>query len=137
MRIRSYRDLDVWRKAVDLTVECYRLTRSLPRDERFGLSAQIRRAAISVAANIAEGHGRTHRGDYLRHLSIAHGSLTELETHLLIATRLQYVDCSATACASQLSSDVSRMLARLKAALRRQQPSLRPGPRAPGPGPRA
>jgi len=89
--IRSYRDLIVWQKAMDLVGECYRLTHSLPKHEIYGLASQIQRASISVPANIAEGHGREHMGDYLRNLSIANGSLMELETHLLIAIRLSYL----------------------------------------------
>src|SRR6185295_6250678 len=89
--IKSYRDLKVWQKAVDLAVECYRLTSRFPRSEMYGLTTQIQRSAVSVPANIAEGHGREHLGDYLHHLSTANGSLMELETHLLIAVRLTYL----------------------------------------------
>ncbi len=85
MTVRSYRDLKVWEKAMDLVVESYRLTQLFPRGETYGLTAQIQRAAVSIPANIAEGHGRDHLGNYLRHLSVANGSLMELETHLLIA----------------------------------------------------
>ena len=73
--VRSYRDLKVWEKSMDLVVESYRVSRLLPKAEMFGLISQIQRAAVSVPANIAEGHGREHMGDYLRHLSIASGSL--------------------------------------------------------------
>jgi four helix bundle protein len=83
--ITSYRDLQVWQKAMDLVVQSYRFTKILPKSETCGLSSQIQRAAASVPANIAEGHGREHLGDYLRHLPIANGSLLELETHILAA----------------------------------------------------
>jgi len=73
MALKSYRDLEVWQKGVDLVVLLYQLTKLFPDDERYGLISQIRRAAVSIPANIAEGYGRTHRGDYLRHLSIAKG----------------------------------------------------------------
>jgi four helix bundle protein len=92
LRIKSYRDLIVWQKAVELTVECYRVSSLLPDTEKFGLITQARRAAVSVAANIAEGHGREHRGDYLHHLSAANGSLMELETHFVIMDRLSLVN---------------------------------------------
>jgi four helix bundle protein len=90
MQIKSYRDLVVWQKAMDLVVECYRYVETLPRSETYGLISQVQRAAVSVPANIAEGHGRDHLGDYLRHLSVANGSLMELETHLLLIGRLGY-----------------------------------------------
>ena len=82
--IKSYRDLEVWKKAMDLVVESYRITTMLPKSETYGLASQIQRAAASVPANIAEGHGREHLGDYLHRLSIANGSLLELETHILV-----------------------------------------------------
>ena len=95
--VHSYRDLQVWQKATDLVVECYRLSKLLPTTERYGLAGQIQRAAISIPANIAEGHGREHLGDYLHHLSVANGSLMELETHLLITNRLGYLQESELA----------------------------------------
>jgi four helix bundle protein len=85
--IKSYRDLVVWQRAMDLVVESYQLTRDYPVSERYGLGSQTNRAAVSVAANIAEGHGRSSTGDYLRHLAIARGSLMELQTHFVIAER--------------------------------------------------
>ena len=92
MSIQSYRDLLVWQKAIELVLECYRLSRQLLKWESFGLAAQLQRTAVSIPANIAEGNGRDHLGDYLRDLSIANGSLMELETHLLLASRLGYFD---------------------------------------------
>ena len=86
-----YSQLIVWQKAIDLVEEVYKVTRNFPAEEKFGLISQMRRAAVSVPSNIAEGYGRTHRGDYLRHLSIARGSLMELETQLTIALRLRFV----------------------------------------------
>ncbi|MFN0112198.1 MAG: four helix bundle protein [Blastocatellia bacterium] len=90
MKIESYRDLFVWQKAMDLVVECYKFVSELPKNETYGLISQVQRAAVSIPANIAEGQGRDHLGDYLRHLSIANGSLKELETHLLLVGRLGY-----------------------------------------------
>jgi four helix bundle protein len=89
--IKSYRDLDAWKKAMDLVVECYQNTKKFPKSEIFGLSSQLERAAVSVAANIAEGRSRGHTKEFLQHLSIAYGSLAELETHLQIAERLHYI----------------------------------------------
>jgi four helix bundle protein len=111
--IKSYQELKVWQKAMDLVVESYRLAELLPKTEVFGLAAQIRRAAASIPANIAEGHGREHLGDYLHHLSVANGSLMELETHLLIADRLSYVKANTTRTVLELAAEVGRMLAGL------------------------
>ena len=92
MTIQTYRDLTVWQKSMDLVAEIYRLTKLFPQEELFGLTSQIRRAAVSVPANIAEGYGRIHRKEYLHHLSIARGSLMEVETHLQIAVRLTFLE---------------------------------------------
>lgn len=86
--IRSYRDLKVWQRAMDLAELCYHVTRRFPRDEMYGMTSQIRRAAASIPANIAEGHGRNSRGEYVQFLRVAQGSLKELETHLLLAQRV-------------------------------------------------
>lgn len=110
--IKSYKDLKVWQKAMDLVVESYRLTKLLPKSETFGLAAQTQRAAVSIPANIAEGHGREHLGDYLRHLSIAKGSLMELETHLLIMTRL-YIPEDEVKRAFDMVRELDRMLSGL------------------------
>ena len=91
MTIQTYRDLIVWQKSMDLVIEIYRLVKLFPQEEMYGLTSQIRRAAVSVPANLAEGHGRIHRKEYLHHISIARGSLMEVETHLQIALRLEYI----------------------------------------------
>ncbi len=116
--LTSYRELDVWKKAVDLVEAIYELSRQLPDDEKFGLVSQIRRAAVSVPSNIAEGYGRQHRGDYLRHLSVANGSLKEMETQLLIAGRLGFINRDQARPAWELSQEVGRMLSALSASLR-------------------
>jgi four helix bundle protein len=116
--VKSYRDLKVWEKAMDLVVESYRLSNLLPKSEMFGLASQIRRAAVSIPANIAEGHGRDHLGDYLRHLSIANGSLMELETHFVVMTRLSYAKIEDVHNALDLTGDVGRMLAGLTSKLK-------------------
>ena len=87
--IRTYRDLLVWQKAVDVAVAVLRFSSRLRTPPVYALADQLRRAALSVPANIAEGHGRRSRGDYIRFLSIANGSLRELETHLLIAGKFE------------------------------------------------
>ena len=87
--IRSYRDLRVWQKAMDIAVACYEVARRFPKEELYGMTSQMRRASVSVAANIAEGHGRNSRGDYIQFLRIAQGSLKELETHLLLSQKLK------------------------------------------------
>jgi len=79
--IRNYRDLFVWGRSMDLAEACYKISRQFPPSEIYGLTSQIRRAAVSIPANIAGGHGRRNLGDYVHHLSIANGSLKELETH--------------------------------------------------------
>lgn len=84
-RVRSYRDLRVWQKGIELAKRCYLDTREFPKEEMFGLTSQIRRASSSVPANIAEGYGRESRRDYIKFLRIAQGSLKELETHWILA----------------------------------------------------
>jgi four helix bundle protein len=87
--INSYRDLRIWQDAMSLAEACYALTKGFPREEMFGLTSQIRRAAVSVAANIAEGHGRENTRSFIQYLRISQGSLKELETHLLLSTRVK------------------------------------------------
>jgi four helix bundle protein len=87
----SYRDLEVWQLSRQLVKDTYLITKQLPKEERYGLTAQIRSAVISVPANIAEGYGRSHRGDYLHHLSIARGSLYEVENYFILLSDLELV----------------------------------------------
>jgi four helix bundle protein len=115
--VKSYKDLKVWQKAMDLVIECYRLTKLLPKSETYGLASQAQRAAVSIPANISEGHGREHLGDYLRHLSIARGSLMELETHLLIMTRL-YIPIDEVKGTFEMVRELDRMLSGLAKSLR-------------------
>jgi len=91
MSIKSYEDLQVWQLAMDLVVERYRVTEGFPLDERFGITSQLRRAAVSIPANIAEGHARSHRREYLNFRSIAQGSAAELSTHIRIAQRIEFL----------------------------------------------
>lgn len=108
--IQTYRDLDVWQKSMDLVVAIYRLTKGFPRDEQWGLTSQIRRAAVSIPANIAEGYGRSHRAEYIRFLTIARGSLLEVETHLQIAVRLEYISRQDARTTWAILQDVDRLL---------------------------
>ena len=127
----SYRDLRVWRAAMDLVVASYGLTARLPNRERYGLSSQIERASVSVAANIAEGHGRKHTGAFINHLSIANGSLTELETEVALCLRLGYINEDTAQSVTRGASDVGRMLAGLISKLRLRARAPVPGPRTP------
>src|SRR5438552_5440762 len=121
-KVTSYRDLTVWERAMDLANLAYDITKSFPKDERFGLTSQLQRAAVSIPSNIAEGQGREHLGEYLHHLSIANGSLMELETQFLIASRRHYIDQAALEHGLNLSGDVGRLLAGLVRALKAPRP---------------
>jgi four helix bundle protein len=90
--VKDYTDLRVWNLAIDLAEMIYRITDSFPQHERFGLVSQLRRAAVSVPSNIAEGYSRNRTGDYLRFIAIARGSLSEVKTQLIVAARLGYLD---------------------------------------------
>jgi four helix bundle protein len=94
--IQSYRDLRAWQEAMNLAEMCYRLTKAFPKEEMYGMTSQIRRAGASVPANIAEGYGRESRGDYIRFLQIAQGSLKETETHLILSTRVELTTKEST-----------------------------------------
>jgi four helix bundle protein len=119
VNIKSYRDLDVWQKAMGLVVECYQIAEQFPEIETYGLISQLQRAAVSIPANIAEGHGRSHTKEFLNHLSIAYGSLMEVETHLQIAARLNYLDNSSLQGLLNKSAEIGRMLNGLMQSLNR------------------
>ena len=87
---KSYRELKIWQRAIELSVAVYRLTGQFPADERFGLTSQLRRAAVSVASNIAEGYGRASRGEFRQFVGMARGSVLELQTQLVIAKELGF-----------------------------------------------
>ena len=113
----GFEKLDVWRKAVDLADQVYKDTRGFPADERFGLTSQVRRAAVSVAANIAEGSGRSSRKDFVRFIEIAYGSLMEIVSHLTIARRQRFLnDRNYTDIYKQIE-EVVRMLSGLRSSL--------------------
>lgn len=130
--IRSYRDLKVWRKGMVLTEVVYRLCRKLPPEERYGLAQQLKRASVSISANIAEGYGRRSLGEYLRFISIANGSLKEVETLLLLARNLGLLQASDTSKALSATDELGRMLTvlvrRLTTRQMNQRLSQRPTP---------
>lgn len=96
MSIENYRDLDVWKLGIRLSLDVYKLTSEFPKQEQYGLVSQLRRCAVSVPSNVAEGHARFSTRDFLRHISIALGSLAELETQLIISQELSYSSEPAT-----------------------------------------
>lgn len=125
MPIHDYRDLIVWQKSVDLTEHIYAIVQRFPTEERYGLSSQMRRAATSVASNIAEGNAFLSRTQYIRYLGLARGSLFELATQIEIATRLTYLNSSdARSIRSEIDS-ISRLLQRLNQRLRESRTPAR------------
>ena len=108
--IASYRDLRVWKLAIELTVSCYQSTRHFPQSEVYGLTSQIRRSATSIAANIAEGYGRDSKGSYLQFLRISQGSLKELETHIIVSKRLDFLDVAEERDLLERAADIGKML---------------------------
>jgi four helix bundle protein len=125
MPIRSFEDLTVWQRAVDLAVEVYNLTSAFPDRERFGLTTQLRRAAISVASNIAEGNGRNTTRDYLNFLSHSRGSLFETRSLLIVSSKLHFVDAAKVVTVRELDDEVGRLLSGLRRSLQRR---LTPNP---------
>src|SRR5215216_1643273 len=117
MVVHRYQDMIVWQRAVDLAIESYDRTDSFPIQERFCLTPQIRRAAISIPSNIAEGQGRDHRREFLYHLSVGRGSVQEMKTLFVIAERRNYASSDELKRTRELCEHVSRMLAGLKRAL--------------------
>lgn len=115
----SYRDLKTWQNAMSLAEACYLHTKTFPRDELFGLTAQVRRAAASVPANIAEGYGRDSLASYIHFLKIAQGSLKELETHIILATRIKLLPPEQSTSLISQSDEVGRMLRGLIKSLQR------------------
>ena len=116
--MKSYEELDVWQKGVSLAIEVYKVTELFPRSEQFGLTGQIRRAATSIPANIAEGWGRGSTKEYIQFLLVARGSLLELETHLVISQKLNYVKEEQFEDLKMQTRRIGRMLNGLIQALR-------------------
>jgi four helix bundle protein len=115
----SFKDLVVWQRAVQLTVAVYKLTALFPASEQFGLTNQLRRASVSVASNIAEGYGRSTRGEYVLFLGHARGSNCEIETQLMISEALGFGSEESRKFATSLSGEVSRMLVAMMGKLRK------------------
>ncbi|HVT90849.1 MAG TPA: four helix bundle protein [Tepidisphaeraceae bacterium] len=117
MGARNYRDLLVWQKAMDLCEAIYRWTRGFPKEELYGLTQQLRRAGISIPSNIAEGQGRGSDKEWNRYLNIAYGSLREVETQILIAARLGYLDAANTEALLNVAGEVGRLINGLRRSL--------------------
>jgi four helix bundle protein len=114
----SYKDLIVWQRAIELCLHIYRLTSNFPASERFGLTVQMRRAAVSIASNIAEGYGRETTGEYRQFPGHARGSNCELQTQLILCKALEFGSEKELRCAEEISAEVSRMLVAIMAKLR-------------------
>ena len=120
MTVQHYRQLEVWQFSMELAERCYLATKNFPKEELFGLVSQIRRAAVSIPANIAEGQGREHTREFLNFLSIARGSLMEVETHLLLSHRVGLLEQVELEPLLALTDRISRMLSGLRKALEKR-----------------
>lgn len=94
--MKSHKDLEVWKRSVELVVTVYELTKSFPKEELYGLTNQIRRSAVSIPSNIAEGAARNHKKEFIQFLYIALGSISELETHIIICEKISYLDSNTS-----------------------------------------
>ena len=121
MKSSDFRELKVWQKSMDLTIEVYSLVKSLPREELYGLSDQMRRAAVSVPSNIAEGEGRNSEKDFVRFLAQARGSLWELSAQLDICERLNYPDKQKTEVAHGMIIEIGKMINALSSSILSRQ----------------
>lgn len=121
MSIKSYKDLIVWQKSIELVCEIYRITKLLPKEELYGLCDQMRRASVSIASNIAEGHARSYDKEFSKFLSISQGSLAELETQLHICIRLNYLTDEQTQLSYDLCVEIGKMLFSLISTLKNNQ----------------
>jgi len=126
MQVKSYKDLIVWQKSMDLVEMVYEATKIFPREELYGLTNQLRRAAVSVPSNIAEGHARNSTAEYRNFLSMARGSLAEVETQLLIAERLKYIDSEKLTALLSLQIEINKMTNTLINKLAPRPSSLNP-----------
>jgi len=134
--MQNYKELQVWQKGIALTTELYKLTGKFPDSEKFGLTSQIRRAATSVPANIAEGWGRGSTKEYIQFLFVARGSLMELETHLIVAGNIEYLKQEALRQAVSQIEGIAKMLNGLISSLRaRSSDHAVPDPEPPTPKP--
>lgn len=122
-----YRDLIVWQRAIAMVTEVYRATQAFPRAETYGLTSQLRRSAVSVASNIAEGQGRLSKPEFRQFLGMARGSLFEMETQIVIASNLGYMSHETEKCLAAISGEVSRLLHGLMQSLQPREAPRRPG----------
>lgn len=120
--IKNYKDLTVWQRAYQLCLTVYNATKEFPKEERYGLISQIRRAAVSLPSNIAEGNGRKSRTEYIQFLYIAYGSICELETQILLAGDLNYAGKESLKTVMKDIGDVERMLKGLIKSLKNPRP---------------
>jgi len=121
MPVQSYRELIAWQKAMDFAAEVYRITRGFPKDESYGVTSQLRRAAVSIPSNIAEGQGRQTTGEFRQFLGHARGSLLETETQILLSERLKYLDQKTTEALLEQSAELGRILNGLIGSLERSR----------------
>lgn len=115
--MNNYKELKIWQKSVDLAVKIYDLTRDFPKEELYGLTSQLRRSALSIPSNIAEGSGRNSKKDFNNFLGISNGSSCELETQLIIAQRISFIDTNALETMQQEIAEIQRMNWSLKKSL--------------------
>lgn len=120
MTVRSYKALIVWQKSIDLIDDVYRLCRAFPKSETYGLCSQLQRAAVSVAANIAEGSGRDSTKEFIHHLAYSLGSLAEVETYLVVSIRLEYSTKATVAKLDSKCDEIGKMIRSLQKALRKR-----------------
>ncbi|MBW3632537.1 MAG: four helix bundle protein [Chloroflexi bacterium] len=120
---QGYQDLVAWQKAMELVTAAYRETRNWPHEEQYGLTSQVRRAAVAIPSNLAEGRGRSGRREFAHHVSIAYGSLCELETQFLIAEQLGYSNFEATKSLMDHIADVRRLTSALLRSLQSSTPA--------------
>jgi four helix bundle protein len=120
MSVKDYRELIAWQKAMDLVETIYRVTGTFPREEIYGLTSQIRRAAISIPSNIAEGNGRNTTRDYVHFLGVAYGSVKEVETQTLIAERLRYINSARSTELVTMTGEIARLISGVMNSLNRK-----------------
>ena len=116
--MHNYKKLTVWQKSVELSVKMYEMTSKFPQEERFGLVSQIRKSAVSIASNIAEGAGRNTRGEFIQFIGISEGSINELETQIIISERLGYINSAELEETNSSISEIRKMLFSLKKSLK-------------------
>ena len=118
--LKNYKELKVWQRSYQLCLDIYKITKGFPKEERYGLTSQIRRAAVSVPSNIAEGYGRKTTPEYIRFLYIAYGSNCELETQILLSGDLGYIETGKLEILKEGIGEVERMLKALIKSLKRK-----------------